>query len=289
MFVAYCIFAMAAMAAEFLWPAQKQPFFRRGLFTDSLYVVINIGIRVVFTNTIAVAVTRIGATRLPDWVPVATLTDQPIWLQTIAVVVVLDFFFYWMHRAKHRWDWWYRLHETHHSSQDLNWFSSVRFHPLEKILDRIIYLFPLMVLGVDEEALLSLALVDAGIATFSHANIRLHLGPLAYLIVGPEMHRWHHARVGGQSSNFGNNLSIFDWIFGTARLRPELPDETGIEERSFPEGNILKQFMFAFRPFPEETAPTSWGGGGAEGREVAGRGATPSAIRARRQLGSEET
>ena len=262
MIIAFSCFALAAMAAELFWPAQKKRFFRPGLVTDGFYVVINIVLRIVFTNTIAVAFTRLGTEVLPASFPIAVVADQPLWIQTIAVIVVLDFFFYWMHRAKHRWDWWYRLHETHHSSAELDWFSSVRFHPFEKIIDRCIYLFPLTFLGASPEALLILSIVDAGIATFSHANIRLRLGPLNYVIVGPEMHRWHHVKSGEhQRSNFGNNLSVFDWIFGTARLHPSVhPADFGIDEPDFPEGNILKQFLFAFRPHPgAERAPESPG------------------------------
>jgi lathosterol oxidase len=155
-----------------------------------------------------------------------------------------------MHRAKHRFDWWWRLHETHHSSRELDWFSSVRFHPLEKILDRTIYLAPLLVLGVSDEALLLLAALDAGIASFSHANVSFRLGPLIYVFVGPEMHRWHHSRhPEAQRRNFSNNLSIFDWIFGTAWVPAEAPTEFGTDEADFPEGNIVKQFFYAFRPF----------------------------------------
>jgi len=249
MILAYAVIAALAIAAELLWPARQQALVRRGLFTDGVYVVINILLRIVFTNSIAISFTRLGAEVLPEWVPVATLSDRPVWLQAVVVIVVIDFFFYWMHRAKHRWDWWYRLHETHHSSEELDWFSSVRFHPLEKILDRVIYLFPLTFLGAGASALLILSIVDAAIATFSHANIRVRLGPLVYVIVGPEMHRWHHARSAeGQLSNFGNNLSIFDWIFGTARLHTEEPEDFGIADRTFPEGNVVKQFFFAFRP-----------------------------------------
>ncbi|MHC5066030.1 MAG: sterol desaturase family protein, partial [Planctomycetota bacterium] len=253
MIVAYFCIALLAMSSELLWPARKKAFFRRGLITDGFYVVINIGLRIVFMSTVAVAFTRFGSEYAPEWMPIAVLSDQPLWLQTIAVILILDFFFYWMHRAKHRWDWWYRLHETHHSSQDLDWFSSVRFHPFEKILDRAIYLFPLTCIGVSEQALLNLAIVDAAVASFSHANIKLRLGPLKYLVVGPEMHRWHHTPTAdGQLSNFGNNLSIFDWIFGSARIHEDWPEAFGVDEPNYPEGNILKQFVFAFRSFPEE-------------------------------------
>ena len=193
--------------------------------------------------------TTFATEHAPSWVPLGVLTEYPIWIQTIAVVVVLDFFFYWMHRAKHRWNWWWRLHETHHSSVELDWFSSVRFHPVEKVTDRLIYLFPLAFLGVDLEALFYLSLIDAGVASFIHMNVNVRIGPLIYLMVGPEMHRWHHSTgADGQGSNFGNNLSIFDWIFGTAKLRDEFPTEFGCGDRSYPEGNILKQTAFAFRP-----------------------------------------
>ncbi len=246
----FFVVALIAFLAERLAPARSQPVLRRGFFTDGLYMVVNIVLRIVFTGSIALAISDTGKDLLPEYA-VAVLDDDPLWLQTVAVVVVLDFFFYWMHRAKHRFDWWWRLHETHHSSRDLDWFSSVRFHPIEKILDRTIYLAPLLVLGVSDQALLILAGLDAGIATFSHANIRFRLGPLIYVFVGPEMHRWHHARdANSQRSNFGNNLSVFDWLFGTARVPAEAPTEFGSDEADYPEGNIVKQFFYAFRPFP---------------------------------------
>jgi hypothetical protein len=97
-------------------PARPQPILRRGLATDALYMVVNIGLRVAFTGSIALAIEEIGRGLLPAGA-IAVLRDDLLWLQAIAVIVVLDFF-YWMHRAKHRYDWWWRLHETHHSSCD---------------------------------------------------------------------------------------------------------------------------------------------------------------------------
>ena len=252
----FLVIAVIAFIAERLAPAREQALIRRGFFTDAMYVTLNIFLRIVFTGSVALAFSEIGKNYLPEYA-VAVLEDDPLWLQTVAIVVTLDFFFYWMHRAKHRFDWWWRLHETHHSSRDLDWFSSVRFHPLEKILDRTIYLTPLLVLGVSEQALLILAALDATIASFSHANVRFRIGPLIYLFVGPEMHRWHHSRdPKAQRTNFGNNLSIFDWMFGTAWVPDHAPTEFGTDEDDYPEGNILKQFVYAFRPFaPVATTP----------------------------------
>jgi sterol desaturase/sphingolipid hydroxylase (fatty acid hydroxylase superfamily) len=248
MLLAFSIIALLAFVAERLWPARPQALFRTGFITDGIYLVINIILRIAITNTLAIAVSRAGEQLFPSYT-VAVLRDAPLWVQAVAVIVVIDFCFYWMHRAKHSWAWWWRLHETHHSSRDLDWFSSVRFHPAEKILDRLLYLLPLLFLGVSDAALVILSIVDATVASFSHANTRLRIGPLIYVFVGPEMHRWHHARdIRFQNVNFSNNLSIFDWLFGTAYVPPEAPREFGLDDEAYPEGNIARQFTYAFRP-----------------------------------------
>ena len=33
--------------------------------------------------------------------------------------------------------------------------------------------------------------VDVFFGILNHANVRIRLGPLIYVFVGPEMHRWH--------------------------------------------------------------------------------------------------
>lgn len=245
--------ALVLIAWEFLYPVRTQPFFRRGFFADAGHLLVNVALRFVFTGAPALLLNDLGTHYLPEgWT--ATLRDEPLWLQIVAVVVVLDFCFYWMHRAKHSWQWWWRLHETHHSSVDLDWFSSVRFHPLEKILDRFLYLLPLLVLGVSEQALIGLAAVDAVVASLIHSNARVRMGPLIYLFNGPEMHRWHHARAEEhQRRNFGNNLSIFDWIFGTARVSYDDPQAFGVEDSEYPVGNWARQVLYAFRRLPEAT------------------------------------
>ena len=61
----------------------------------------------------------------------------------------------------------------------------MRFHPLEKTLDRLLYLLPFLFLGVSDGALLVLSILDATVASFAHANTTLRIGPLIYVSVGP--------------------------------------------------------------------------------------------------------
>ena len=63
----------------------------------------------------------------------------------------------------------------------------------------------------------------------NHANVRLRFGPLAYIVNSPHMHLWHHVHgdAGPVNRNFGINLAVWDWLFGTAYLPAEEPARLG--------------------------------------------------------------
>jgi len=254
MLLIFACIACLFFLMERIFQERKQPVFRRGFFTDMFYIPIHYLMRVIVNGTLAVAVLRFSQRVLPESMTGVT-RNQPVWVQALFLLFTLDFFFYVMHRLKHRWHWWWRLHETHHSSVDMDFLASVRFHPLEKLLDRVIYLLPLTLIGPSEQAVLIWASVDVFFGMFIHSNTRLRLGPLIYFFVGPEMHRWHHAKDPAvRECNFGNNFSIFDWIFRTAYLSPQTPCEFGVDDRNYPVNNIFKQFFFAFRPYTGQSA-----------------------------------
>jgi sterol desaturase/sphingolipid hydroxylase (fatty acid hydroxylase superfamily) len=50
-----------------------------------------------------------------------------------------------------------------------------------------------------------------------HSHLPMGFGPLDYVIISPLMHQAHHSSAEIHwDKNFGTNLSIFDWLFGTA-------------------------------------------------------------------------
>ena len=70
---------------------------------------------------------------------------------------------------------------------------------------------------------------------FYHANVRLNLGPLRYILVTPQSHRVHHSREPEhRDKNFGFIFCIWDRIFGTQVTDAEVYPETGIEDVNFP-------------------------------------------------------
>ena len=137
--------------------------------------------------------------------------------------------------------------------------SAVRFHPLEKLLDRLVFLLPLTILGADQRALLIWSAMDVFFGMLNHSNVRWRLGrPLHYVFVCPEMHLWHHAvDPARRNCNYGNNLSIFDWMFGTAYVPEDRPTRFGLDEMAYPHENVFRQFLFAFRPARQPESPAA--------------------------------
>ena len=72
------------------------------------------------------------------------------------------------------------------------------------------------------------------IGLLTHCNVAMRFGPLSLVFNTPELHRWHHSmdlREGNK--NYGENLAIWDLLFGTwfnaARRPPAATTERGPE------------------------------------------------------------
>lgn len=145
-----------------------------------------------------------------SWWPHAS----PIALQVIVMVLMVDFMRYWLHRACHRYDALWRLHEVHHAPKILYSLNSARFHPVEKALHFCLDSVPFLLLGVAPEVMAGYVLLYATNGLFQHSNIRLKAGWLNYVMATAQTHRWHHA-LDTQPCNFSNTTIVWDWVFGT--------------------------------------------------------------------------
>ncbi len=135
----------------------------------------------------------------------------------------------------------------HHAPHKLYWLNVGRFHPIDKGLQFLFDVLPFILLGVGEEVLGLYLVCYALNGFFQHSNIEVRLGVLNYVISGPESHRWHHSRFKEESNhNYGNNLIIWDWLFGTWYLPEDKHvDELGLVNRRYPT-SFLKQMMTPF-------------------------------------------
>lgn len=140
----------------------------------------------------------------------------PIWMQVLLMILLADFLRYWLHRAAHTNQYLWRLHSVHHSVEQLYWLNTSRFHPLEKLLQMLMDSLPFLLMGVDEKVLSLYYIAYATNGFLQHSNIQFRFGVLNYVIGSAELHRWHHSKEPKESnSNYGNNIIIWDLLFGT--------------------------------------------------------------------------
>jgi sterol desaturase/sphingolipid hydroxylase (fatty acid hydroxylase superfamily) len=145
--------------------------------------------------------------------------EWPLLLQIALVLIVGELPGYWVHRLEHQWDGLWRFHAVHHSAPRLYWLNAGRFHPIDSFLTFAPAYLLLVVLGSGELMLSYFGLITAIHGIFQHANVQLRLGPLNWFFSMAELHRWHHSRTMFEANhNYGQTISIWDWVFGTRYL-----------------------------------------------------------------------
>jgi len=162
--------------------------------------------------------------------------EENVFLQAGLMLLCADFFRYWLHRGYHESIFMWRFHAIHHSPQKLYWLNVGRFHFTDKTTQYLFEMLPFILLGVSEEVLALYFVFYAINGFFQHCNIDIRLGWLNYLISGPELHRWHHSiKVKESNNNYGNNLIIWDLLFGTYFLpRERSVKKLGLLNRLYP-------------------------------------------------------
>ena len=174
------------------------------------------------------------------------LSALPLWLQAAIFLVVSDFLLYWIHRGFHGAKLW-KYHAVHHSSEDVDWISAARFHPINLFLGAVGVDVLLLVAGISPNVMVWLGPFITVHSGFVHANLNWTLGPFKTVLAGPVFHRWHHTLPDrGGNMNFAETFPIWDVAFGTFYMpENELPDAYGIDDKSFPEG-FGAQLLYPF-------------------------------------------
>jgi sterol desaturase/sphingolipid hydroxylase (fatty acid hydroxylase superfamily) len=195
--------------------------------------------------------------------------DLDVAVAVILSVVILDLAIYLQHVMFHAVPALWRLHMVHHSDQDFDLTTGIRFHPVEIVLSIVIKGVVIAALGTPPAAVFLFAVVLNGSSMFNHANVRLPVGIdrwLRWIVVTPDMHRVHHSvEIDEGNSNFGFNLPWWDRLFGTYRAQPRAGHDAmriGVEHLELPQPRGLLRLL---------ALPFSAGAG----RYALGRGQTP--------------
>jgi sterol desaturase/sphingolipid hydroxylase (fatty acid hydroxylase superfamily) len=152
------------------------------------------------------------------WIKIGPLAQS--WHYVVAAVghfLLVDFFYYWFHRWQHQTGFLWEQHKFHHSETALNVTSTRRVHWLEEPLVILFVGIPIgLLIRVEGLELGILSFIEVLWLQFVHLNLRLELGWLGRVIVGPQHHRLHHSYLPQHiDRNFAVFFPLWDMVFGT--------------------------------------------------------------------------
>lgn len=162
----------------------------------------------------------------------------------VLYLLLFDFVDYWLHRAQHRFGWWWQLHALHHAQRHMTIWSDNRNHLLDDLLRDSVFVLLALLVGMAPGQFIAVVACTRLIESLSHANARLSFGAAGRWLVSPRFHRLHHSIGAGHESNGRGTLGgcnfavlfpVWDRLFGTASFADRY-DPTGVRDQLQDEG-----------------------------------------------------
>lgn len=171
----------------------------------------------------------------------------PLAVQVAIGLVSAEFGLYWAHRLSHEWPVFWRFHAVHHSVRRLWIANTGRFHFIDSNISVLASMPFMLATGISMDAMIWVSAITAYLGLLTHCNINMRGGWLSYVFNTPNLHRWHHSPNPAEgNSNYGQNLVIWDQVFGTWLHRPDRElGVIGIVERM--PRRFLQQLLVPFR------------------------------------------
>ena len=159
---------------------------------------------------------------------------------SLLLFLVSDFANFLSHYLQHFVPVLWELHKVHHSATFMTPLTTKRMHPLGNEFDNIVatlFVVAPMALArslaglnfLEMAVLISNANMIGTIIVLDalrHSTFQISFGPLDRVFLSPFMHQIHHSYLKEHwDRNFGNKLSIWDGLFGTA-IYPKPGEET---------------------------------------------------------------
>ncbi len=103
------------------------------------------------------------------------LSRLPLIVQGLLFIVLSDFMLYWLHRMFHGGAFW-KYHAIHHSSEELDWISAARFHPVNLLIGTIAVDVILLMAGISPNVMVWVGPFTTFHSAFVHAESELDAG-----------------------------------------------------------------------------------------------------------------
>src|SRR5262245_42300297 len=150
------VLALALLERRFPYDA-RQRFLRPGFWTDL------VGYTIVQSYVLALVISALLASldAASGLSRRGLVSGWPVPVQVAFFVVTHDLYIYWFHRWQHRSPWLWRLHEAHHSNEDVDWLAGARSHSLEILINQTVEFAPMLLLGAAPAVPLVMATISA--------------------------------------------------------------------------------------------------------------------------------
>lgn len=151
-------------------------------------------------------------------------------LVTLIGIAALDFSVFFSHYLLHKIPFLWPFHEVHHSAEVLTPVTVHRNHPMDDMVNGIVYgvvggSLAATYTAVSGNVVSELTIFGLNVFTFAyyisvyqlrHSHIWLSYGPkMSHIFVSPAQHQIHHSIDRKHwNKNYGFTFAIWDWMFG---------------------------------------------------------------------------
>lgn len=195
---------------------QSIPFSIAQMKTEFSYSVVS---SLIFGLVLAIAFTDILK---QDLLAPSQISQLRFVTELLALIIIHDSYFYWMHRILHHPKLFAEIHKVHHLSRNPSPWAAFSFHPLEAVLEigwivPMTYLFPF-----DLWVWAAFGFVIVGINVMGHLGVEVYpqgwkSNPVLKFLNFSISHNQHHFYSKG---NFGLYFSVWDRLMGTFNSGP---------------------------------------------------------------------
>ncbi|KAK8742354.1 hypothetical protein OTU49_001823 [Cherax quadricarinatus] len=197
-----------------------------------------------------------------DWLYQYRLWDLP-WdspYTWFGAFILVDFCFYWIHRANHELNILWAVHQIHHSDEDFNFATAVRLSVLQRVAHFGFY-HPLALIGFPLPTVSVHIAFNYLFQFWVHTKYIGSLGPIGWVFMTPSFHRVHHgANKWCLDKNYGSVFVIWDRIFGT--FEPEKDNEEivyGLTKQPQTHNALWHEVYYFVEVYRKARSMTTWG------------------------------
>ncbi|MBW3564841.1 MAG: sterol desaturase family protein [Acidobacteria bacterium] len=259
--IVIAVFGSVVVALEIYYRRNLSRYRRKGFATDVVYSFFYQG----GLYNLLIYIPVFGSLQQSlDFASLGLLESIPVVPGFILFWLVADFLGYWIHRLQHTSPLLWAFHRIHHAPEEITFLTSNRNHVFDQFIANAIMFVPILILGVPKTVWIPMLIAHSLLESLQHAALAWKFGPLYRVVVSPLFHNLHHSADENEyNGNYAKILSVWDFVFGTAVDRDELPRRYGIEGVQIPDsfrGQLLTPFVDIWRErirTPKRVSPAS--------------------------------